>query len=223
MLGRIRAILKRKGYIVYTRPYELNIVGLRSKYTKANRFDDEIHVFYKTDKNKWNYHLYKATTDPGTYWLKNPSYPKGTLILKEGQYLNGYAIGKHQGKYKALVQTKPVKVLRDYDRNAVLDFKSEREEAGYFGVNIHHAGSKGKTKTIDKYSAGCQVFRNAEEFQEFMELCERHKQLYANRFTYTLIDYRAVRRITMKRIVVATTIATSIVLGYIYGGEHEDS
>lgn len=101
-------------------PYELNIVGIRSRNVLPDRFDDEIHVFYKAKPFLWDYHIFRATTDPGTFWLKNPMYPKGTAILAQGQYRDAYQIGLHQGKYKALVQVKPVKILRDYDRDAKL-------------------------------------------------------------------------------------------------------
>lgn len=215
MLSRIRGIIKRRGYSLNTRPYELNIVGLRSKITKSNSFDDEFHVFYKTDKKKWNYHLYKGTTDPGTYWLENPSYPDGTAILPEGQYKDTYSIGLHKGAYKALVQVKPLQVIRDYDRNAILDFNNGTLDKGT-GINIHRAESKGKTKYIDKYSAGCQVFQNAEDFAEFIELCDQHRKLYGNSFTYTLIDFRAVRRITIKRIAAAASILAGLVIGIFF-------
>jgi hypothetical protein len=222
ILSRIKGIIKRRDYQLYSRPYELNIVGIRSKETKANKFDDEIHVFYKTDKNRWNYHLYKATTDPGTFWLKNPAYPQGTAILKEGQYKNAYAIGRHQGKSPALVQTGKVRVMRDYDRNAILDFNNAQIEEGT-GINIHLAKSSGKTKLIDKYSAGCQVFQDAESFVEFMELCREHSSLYGNSFTYTLIDFRAVRRITLKRVAVAASVVASIILGFLITEEDDEN
>ena len=67
ILGKLRAILRHKRYELYTRPYELNIVGLRGNSTEPNKFDDEIHVFYKISPIKWNYHVFKATTDPGTF------------------------------------------------------------------------------------------------------------------------------------------------------------
>ena len=208
--------------MVYTRPYELNIVGIRSKETRANKFDDEIHVFYKSEKNRWNYHLYKATTDPGTFWLKNPAYPQGTAILKEGQYVNSYSVGLHQGKYEALVQVKDVLVMRDYDRNAILDFKNGEVESAS-GINIHFASSNGKTKLIDKYSAGCQVFQQAAEFAEFMEMCGKHRSLYGNKFTYTLIDFRAVRRITLKRVAVAASVVASLILGFLLTEEDDEN
>ena len=64
--------LKRKGYKIFSRPYELNIVGVRADSTIPDKFDDLIYVFWKDNKNKWIGKAYPATTDPGTYWLKNP-------------------------------------------------------------------------------------------------------------------------------------------------------
>lgn len=202
MLDKVKSILKEKGYKVFSRPYELNIVGIRSKNTKSNRFDDEIHVFYHVSLFKWNYHVYKATTDPGTFWLENPMQPQGTAIIAQGQYIDAYEIGLHKGQYKALVQRKPVTILRDYDRNAMLDFNNGSRVMGIFGVNIHRAMSQGTTKYIDKFSAGCQVFQNANDFSEFMSLCEHHRQLYGNTFTYSLIDFRAIRREGIKRVLI---------------------
>jgi hypothetical protein len=214
MLSRVKSILKDYGYELYTRPYELNIVGLRSKSTKPNLFDDEIHVFYKKPDGKWNYHVYPATTDPGTFWLSNPSYPDGTAILAQGQFKNAYSIGKHRGQYDALLQKKSVTVIRDYDRDAFLDFKNGNKETGFFGINIHRAESKGTTKFINRYSAGCQVFQNVEDFEAFMKLCYRQSKLYGNSFTYTLIDFRAIRRITIKRVIEASTLVAALIFGW---------
>jgi hypothetical protein len=214
LLGKLRAIIRHKRYELYTRPYELNIVGLRSKSTEPNKFDDEVHVFYKISPIKWNYHVFKATTDPGTFWLKNPMQKQGTAILYEGQYLNTYQLGLHQGKYKALVQRKPVTVIRDYDRNAKLDFLNGAKTKGMFGINVHRASKTGTTRTVDKYSAGCQVFENADAFQEFLKLCDRHRQLYGNQFTYTLIDFRAVKRENLRRIAYGIGTLGLIAVGY---------
>jgi hypothetical protein len=214
MLSRVKSILKESGYVLYTKPYQLNIVGLRSKSTNSNRFDDEIHVFYKTSGGKWSYHIYPATTDPGTFWLNNPSYEQGTAILAQGQYKNTYAIGLHRGQYEALVEQKPVTVIRDYDRDALLDFKNGTKQTGNFGINIHRAESSGITKYINRYSAGCQVFQSAEDFAEFMGLCKQHKALYGNAFTYTLVDFRSVNRVILKRIVAASSALAALILGW---------
>jgi hypothetical protein len=42
---------------------------------------------------------------------------------------------------------------------------------------------------VDKWSAGCQVFQNDEDFEDFMELC--NKQVTSARYTsfsYTLLE-----------------------------------
>jgi len=210
----IKSVLKEQGYEVYVKPYQLNIVGLRNRSTVANRFDDEIHVFYKDNNNNWNHHVYFGTTDPGTFWLRNPSYSQGTAILAQGQYKNAYALGLHRGKYKALKQVKPVTVIRDYDRDAFLDFDNGTKQTGMFGINIHRAESTGTTKYIDQYSAGCQVFQNANDFAEFMALCEKHASIYGNFFTYTLVDYRALNRLQWRRLIAASTAIATISLGW---------
>ncbi len=169
------------------RPFELNIVGVRSSSMAANTFNDSIHALYKDDKGILQIHSYAATTDPGAYWLKNPSNPQGTAILKAGQYVNSHVMGLHRNKYMALVQHSPVTVIRDGKRDGTLDYGC-KEDTGLFGINIHRAMQEGTTTSIDKFSAGCQVFANAGDFSAFMALCERHKALYGNGFTYTLLN-----------------------------------
>lgn len=194
MLQAIIHTVQLRSYELYTRPYELNIVGIRSDNTTPNKFDDEIHVFFKNNVSQWIHYPFQATTDPGTFWLKNPLSPQGTAILKAGQYRQAYQIGLHRGKYYAMVQRKPVTVIRDYDRNAVLDFYNGKAFIGLYGINIHRATASGTSKTIDKYSAGCQVLANSNDFNRLMQLCEQHKKLYGNSFTYTLLDKRAIVR-----------------------------
>jgi hypothetical protein len=206
------ATLKSKGYKIFERPNELNIVGVRNDSTDANKFDDFIYVLWKDENGKWEGKYYNATTDPGTYYLKNPLTKLGAAILKEGQWLDTYSIGKHRGQYDALVQSKPLTVIRDYDRNAILDFNNGREQKGLFGINIHKAGKD--SKDVDQWSAGCQVFQKSDDFNEFMDLARKHKNLYGNKFTYTLIDERAYNR-KLKRYG-AYAIGIVLIIGAIY-------
>lgn len=190
MKEKVLAALLGQGYRVFTRPYELNIVGIRSKSIVPNIFNDVLNVLYRDDTGNWQMHSFDATTDPGTYWLQNPLNPQGTAILKAGQYIGSHAIGLHRNKYTALVQRMPVTVIRDITRDGRLDF-SGKEDRGLFGINIHRAMQTGTTKFIDKFSAGCQVFSNATDFDAFIALCDRHKRLYGNSFTYTLLNETA--------------------------------
>lgn len=197
-MQKLISILRSKGYQVYDKPYQLNIIGVRGDNNTSNRFDDRMYVLFKNDKNRWEQYQYNITTDPGTYWLKNPLQVDGTAILKQGQYVNAYQIGLHRGQYRALVQRKSVTVIRDYDRNALLDFNNGRESTGLYGINIHRASIHGITKTVGKWSAGCQVFEKNEDFIHFMSLCEKHRLHHGNQFTYTLIDFRALKRMSAR-------------------------
>lgn len=198
--------LKSLNYEVYSKPNELNIIGVRSDNVNANSFDDLLYVFWKNEDGSFEGRKYPLTTDPGTYWLKNPMNVDGTSILKEGQYVNAYQVGKHKGQYDALTQKKPVTVIRDYDRNAILDYSNGKETTGLFGINIHNSGNNIKDdKSVDKWSAGCQVFKNINDFNEFMQLAKKQRDKYGNSFTYTLIDERAYNR-KVKRFSVYTLL-----------------
>jgi hypothetical protein len=190
-LRNIINALKDKGYVIYDQPYQLNIVGVRNAESEPNKFDDQLYVFYKDENWNWILKEYPITTDTGTFWLLNPMSSLGTAMLKEGQYVDAYKQGLHKGQYTALVQQKPVTTYRDYDRNAVFDF-GQRESTGNYGINIHKAGAD--SQNVDKWSAGCQVFQKSEDFQEFMQLTDKHKSNYGNNYTYTLLDERAVAR-----------------------------
>ena len=110
-----KTLLEGKGYAYFTKgKYNLNIIGVRAKGNKCtNTFDDAIVLIYNDELNKTIRYVFPATTDPGITELKNPSNVKGCAILVPGQYRGCYQLGKHKGKYEALVQRKPVKVHRD--------------------------------------------------------------------------------------------------------------
>lgn len=206
----IRALIstmKSKGHEIAQRPYELNLVGVRNPSTTPNKFDDKIYAFWKDELGNWVGRFYNATTDPGTYWLKSPMHTMGTAILKEGQYKQAYGIGNHRG-YTALVQKKPVTVIRDYNRDDILDFQSGETMTGLYGINIHKAGTVGDTVNVDMWSAGCQVFQNPGALDEVLNLARKHQSLYGD-ITYTLIDERAYNRRLRRR---GLAIALGVVL-----------
>ena len=171
--------------------YNLNIVGVRNSETHGkvtNKFDDCITVSYNIDGEE-KFHCFSATTDPGSHWEKNLLNKDGVAILVPNQYRSSHKIRKHQGKYEALCQKKPVKVYRDNNKDSKYDMLEENIHEGIFGINIHKAGSRinGSTQ-IDKWSAGCQVFSKESDFNQLMELAYKAKNLYGNSFTYTLIE-----------------------------------
>lgn len=191
MIKAIKELAAERDFVIYEQPNFLNIWGFRANNKIPNSFDDQIHVFTVVETAQspvWAYWIFKCTTDPGTFWLKNPDAPKGTAILNPGQYINSHAIGQHRGQYTALVQIAPLTVTRDYNRDNILDFENGKTASGIYGINIHRASRHGDTFRVDKYSAGCQVFKNIKDFDFFIGLCQKHRKLYGNKFTYTLID-----------------------------------
>jgi hypothetical protein len=182
---------ERLGYSIDKRPNKLNIIGVRnSAATSQDKFDDLIAYFFYDKDGKLVGRVVSGTTDPSTSFLKSPINLKGAAILKSGQYKDAYQIGLHRNKYEALVQRKPVEVIRDADRNALINYFAPTQ-TGLFGINIHKA-SKGKNNEdiIGQDSAGCQVFRNIPDFEDMMQLARISKNKYGNSFTYTLLDDR---------------------------------
>jgi len=155
-----------------------HIVGIRSQANIPNEFDDLIGVVSGN-----NIAWYTGTTNPGTHWLKNLMNPKGTALLKPGQWTDSWKLGLHRGEYKALVQCKPITVFRDTDKDAIAE-ENAKTDTGLFGINIHRANPKWTSKFIDKWSAGCQVLNNPADFKRLIEACEASD---LTRFTYTLL------------------------------------
>ena len=182
-------LFKDKGYAWFTKgSYNLNIIGIRSNNNKVtDKYDDILVVDYNTD-NSHKRVCYTITTEPGKYYMQNLCNPKGAAILVPGQYRGCWQIGLHRGKYKALCQCKAVKVYRDNNKDMIYNMTPKSIDKGIFGINIHRSNKTCICDTIDKYSAGCQVFNDPVEFNAFMRLCEAQRKLYGNTFTYTLIN-----------------------------------
>ncbi len=186
----IKAMIK-KGYQVFetdSKPFNLNIVGVRDSSPKTNYFNDTLSVFWKYE-GQWNMLTFQATTLAGLKYLKSPMNPKGCAILVPNQYRGVWELGGHgKTKYTALCQRKgEVEVYRDADKDNEYDMIEGSTEKGYFGINIHRA-SQGERETVDGYSAGCQVIQNSDEFDVFIEICKKSEKYWGNSFSYTLLN-----------------------------------
>lgn len=201
MVETLKKTLARKGYVVFDgrsrngdiRPYDLNIIGIRTDCNIPNRFDDRLIVFCKDEKENNLFRSYNITTDPGLYWLKNPMHVDGTAIMCPGQYRSAYKIGWHKD-YKALEQCSPIDFVRDFNRDGKLDFFSHFKVSGLIKANIHRATANGVSHQVNKWSAGCQVFAISHQFDEFINLCEKARKVWGNRFTYTLLTQQDLER-----------------------------
>lgn len=192
-LDDVKQLMVRKGYQIYNDKNKINIVGIRSIDKTINVFNDTIIVFFKDGFTTEEFWL-KATTDPGLPWLKKLMNPKGTAILKPGQYINSWKIALHRGKYEALVQYRPVEVYRDNNLDSKLDMNEETIDKGLFGINIHRANAFGLSAYIEEHSAGCQVILDPKEYEnKFMASAKKHRELYGNSFTYTLINEEEIK------------------------------
>ena len=171
--------------------YNVNIIGIRNKNTSnvTNSFDDVLTLSYKDETGQWQFKTYEITTDPGRHWMNHPLNKDGTAILVPGQYRGVYAVDKHRGKYYALCQRKDkVKVYRDNDRDNEYDFDSDTIQEGMFGINIHRSNPYDESYYVDKWSAGCQVFKKVDDFNEFMDIINKSRTTWGNSFTYTLLE-----------------------------------
>ena len=190
---QIEETMKQKDYKYFLNGnFNLNIIGIRNSSTGSkvtNRFDDKITLSYK-DNGIWKFHMFDCTTDPGTHWVENIMRKDGVAVLKPGQYRHSHKIRKHQGRYEALGQQKPVTVYRDNNRDQNYDLNNNNTQTGLFGINIHRATKyAGKKSTqIDKWSAGCQVIASNDDWKLFMKICRKARDTWNNNFTYTLLD-----------------------------------
>lgn len=189
MIPTILQTVQSKGHVIFTSgQYNLNIIGFRTKDMTPNVFNDWLYVVYKDESDQWVELRYQITTDPGLYYLQNPMNVIGTAILKSGQYRSSHILGKHKGKYEALVQYKPMAVYRDTNKDSVYNMIPATLSYGVFGINIHRANEKIKSKKVEQWSAGCQVFADPSDFAMFMDLCKRSSLIWGDKFTYTLIE-----------------------------------
>jgi hypothetical protein len=144
---------------------------------------------YNATVGKERMKLYLVTTEPGVYYQKTPLNSAGCAIIKPGQYKDAYGSGYHQGKtdHRCLRQNGNITVYRDNDKDGVAENLGVEETGNSFGCNIHGAKKFTKTEQIGPWSAGCQVFADWYEKEEFVDLCDLYKTFTGNKFTYTLV------------------------------------
>jgi hypothetical protein len=198
-LPTILSVVQDRGHVVFTKGLlNLNIIGVRSSSRQAGAFDDELRVVYKETPTVWVEVAWPITTDPGLTYLHAPMRTQGCAILCPGQYRSSHRIGMHKGRYPALVQEKPMRIVRDNNRDAILNLDeriAQREWTdGVYGINIHAADNNPFDATdpirteIGPWSAGCQVFRSSKDYREFWMLVLRASRSWGPTFTYTLVE-----------------------------------
>lgn len=168
---RFIKIAKELNYPIFRQnekyPINLNIWGIRSKDTNTKYYNDVIVFFYERDFNIWESMIFEATTDPSNLNLEKPINSKGCAVLREGYHEKLWKIGKHKNQYKALVQANPCCVIRDNNKDDKIDF-SDNTNCGMFGINLHRASSWQVKDEIGLYSAGCQVIKDVNQWNDII-------------------------------------------------------
>lgn len=189
----LTAALERNGCKVFQgKGYDLTLVGLRASPGVVNRFDDLFCVLYRLPDGAWDLLAVPCTTDPGRFWLDNPSRVAGTAILVSGRQLVGaFTFGVH-GKgstaYECLVPTRNLPVWRDGDRDEVLDYGGPEAEG--YGIQVHRANPRRTSSSVDKWSAGCQVIANPTDYDAVMRLARLQKANgHGDTFSYAVLDW----------------------------------
>lgn len=196
LIHQVQNAYKKKGYKYFDgidnhgifKPYDLNICGIRAnnRDQSADEFDDLLVVTFKTDVGNTKLLCWPWTTDPGKAYLENPMNPLGTFIMLPGQYLGAYKIGKHHTQ-DALVQIGVLKGYRDNNKNKILDCNpGQLFEGNNFGVNIHH--KENDSENIGLGSAGCQVSKSTQHYNEFFHLVKIASGIWGDIFSYTLFE-----------------------------------
>ena len=96
--------MKKKNYIVYTKKWKLNLVGIRTPINNnINKFNDWLLCFWwdkditnSSDIDDIKYKIYKITTVPGLGVRKKPTNSMGVGWLVENQYVDSYVLSFHK-------------------------------------------------------------------------------------------------------------------------------
>ena len=129
------------------------------------------------------------------YALGDRKVSAGLSILVPSQYVDTYYISQFFGE-KSMSVISGAKQLVWYDnnyqevdkfypRNFTAPGTLTQNSLSDFGLKIHKGYPGGKN--VGHWSFGSQVFSNEKDLKEFFSFCEKHKEKYGNKFTYTLV------------------------------------
>jgi len=200
-VNRMKKYFKSKSYQYSNLPFHMNIVGIRNTQKESgqitNQFDDYMWVFCNDDKGGLEFYKFAITTtpgfEPGTNHL--PSDPVGMVTY--GQYPTYRLHFHNQDTYgtsrPCLGQSENSYIRHAANANRYYT-PSEyvgTEKYGGRGFNIHNSTMSGSATSVNNWSKGCQVFKNADDWRKFMSLCYRQRdKAKIDNYTYTLISQK---------------------------------
>lgn len=186
-IERIHKVMKDAGMIVFEKPFDVTLGGIRTKDNKSNKFNDWLFASFFTERGGIQSTIVEGTTDAGLYYRENPMHVEGTAIIQHGvQHRGAYTYmetGGHRGQ-EAFRQTGKMKYWRDANRDEYLDFDGE-EQYENFATNGHDMGTVGEN--VNNWSAGCwgAVNDNMELLYAVARIQKEHG--IGDRFSFALL------------------------------------
>lgn len=174
----VRQAVRAAGFLWFdtpTRPWNVNLVALRTPSRVAGVFDDAITLACHDEAGRPVFRCWQATTDPGLTWLLDTSArADGIAVLVPGQYRRSHTIRPHANSYDAICHTgeHPLPVYRDANHDGIVDLGGRVHVNGY-GINVH----------ASRYPRP--------NFDDMMLLARKAAAAWGNRFTLTLLDWPA--------------------------------
>lgn len=181
--------LKTKKYTIFEEKHQLNMIAMRSvnkiEGDVTNKFDEILHVFYRNSNNNWELVEYDITTVPG-FKPGTEELPDEVPMLRLGQYIEQLKLDNFGGdeKHKCLIFEKCA-----IHKNTELDFYDwdSDTQMGNFPISIHRSSETSTAEFVFNYSEGSQVFKNINQYDQFIKLCEDQINIAKkDKFTYTL-------------------------------------
>ena len=212
----IIGVLRDQKYKIYTRPHELNLVGVRYQYQGqeySNKFVDKLYAVWKDDSGKWNIKWWKMSTIAGSRTKIDEKdvqngFPTAELgkkvslkrwcsyfrkqglgILVPAQYVDIYYASTFRDEFALKAKGKQL-VYRDIDFSSdIITYSTDAREE-MVGIHLHKAFPNGGT--VDNWSEGCQVVNSKSDLDTIAKIVNKHVNLYGNSITYTLITSKDV-------------------------------
>ncbi len=189
---KILQYMTNKGYKIF----DLNMVVMEDSDEDGNPipntpdvFNDRFLVIKRDGTILFNA---TSTSEPGKFYTLNPLNPNGAARIAITQHVDVWSIGTHKNQKGALVQTAPITVWRDGNRDYMR--AGDKSFTGLFGINIHTTSASlgASPTTIGKWSAGCVVLKFSTFFYDkLVPLWRDYRNSFGvqpGRFSLTVID-----------------------------------
>lgn len=200
LVGRLVSYMKARNYQLDKAPGRVNIVYIegacrdgRPNRDESDIFNDRRILLKYEDGVPQIVGNWLSTTEPGTYYTRNPLQKAGAAMIAFAQHKNSWGVGDHTGPsgrntHEGLIQRRPVGFHRDSNRDGLRN-SNEPVQTGSPGLNQHQGA--GSSRQIGRNSAGCPVGWNPEGHIEFMSIVKSDPRYVNNRnylFTTTFIN-----------------------------------